>query len=113
MKAFLQEMDTEGEADRRRTGTEMKEEAERGRRFSRDWMMFVVLYQYIEHGLSWSVYDAWYLVELDGTDYEVCLTSAPSTGFSHFSISLANIYELGAGILPTGNNPAISSWPVS
>jgi hypothetical protein len=36
MKAFLQDMDTEGEADRRRAGTEMKEEAERGRRFSRN-----------------------------------------------------------------------------
>jgi len=53
------------------------------------------------------------LLELDVIDYEVCLTSAPSTGFSHFSISLANMYELGAGILPTGNNPAISPGSVS
>lgn len=36
MKAFLQEMDAEGEESRRRTGATLKEEAERGRRASRD-----------------------------------------------------------------------------
>jgi hypothetical protein len=35
MKAFLQEMDTEGQESRRRTETTLKEEAERGRRTSR------------------------------------------------------------------------------